>query len=155
MDVVEFGLLDWPVPLGLLMSEEFAPRPVTVMRSTTRRFPANDCAMRFAVCFSFPVETLPVISTDVSVTTAFTFWFARVGSFFSAASICFCRLLDSALALAPVSPCGKPELCGRLEVLPSVGVVPPAAVLPLAEVEPLVPTPVEGALAPVEEEVLP
>lgn len=62
-----------------------------------------------------------------------TFWFARVGSFFSAASICFCRLLDSALALAPVSPCGNPELCGRPEV----------------------PTPVEGAVAPVAEEVEP
>ena len=29
--VVEFGLVDWPVPLGLFMSEEPAPRPVTVM----------------------------------------------------------------------------------------------------------------------------
>ena len=82
-------------------------------------------------------------------------WFARVGSFFSAASICFCRLLDSALALAPVSLCGNPELCGRREALPSVAVLPPAAVLPLVEAEPLVPTPVEGAVAPVEEEVLP
>lgn len=111
--------------------------------------------MRLAVCFSFPVETLPLSSTDVSVTTVLMFWFARVGSFFNAASICFCRLLDSALALAPVSLCGNPELCGRLEVLPPVALVPPAEVLPLAEVDPLVPTPVEGAVAPVEEDVLP
>src|SRR4051812_4704416 len=35
------------------------PFPVTVMRSITLRFPAYDCAMRSAVCFSFPVETVP------------------------------------------------------------------------------------------------
>ena len=112
--------------------------------------------MRFAVCFSFPVETLPLSSTDVSVTTLLMLWFARVGSFFSAASICFCRLLDSALALAPVSLCGNPELCGRLDAPPPpLALVPPEVVLPLVEAEPLVPTPVEGAVAPVEEEVLP
>jgi hypothetical protein len=108
--------------------------------------------MRFAVCFSLPVDTLPESSTAVSETTTLTFWFARVGSFFNAASICFCKLLDSALALAPVSLCGSPELCGKAEpVLPEVLLLPvwPAVVL---LVEPALPTPVEGAVEPVEEE---
>lgn len=107
--------------------------------------------MRFAVCLSLPVDTLPESSTAVSVTTTLTFWFARVGSFFNAASICFCKLLDSALALAPVSLCGRPELCGKAEpVLPEVLLPVWPAVVPL--VEPVLPTPVEGAVEPVEEE---
>ena len=82
-----------------------------------------------------------------------TFWFASVGSFFSAASICFCKLLDSALAVAPVSLCGRPELCGKPDDWPSVALVPvPAVVL---EVDPVLPTPVDGVVAPVPEEVVP
>ena len=118
--VVELGLDVPDVPFGLFISVPveplgLAPRPPTVTRSTTRRFPANDCAMRFAVCFSLPVATLPESSTVVSVTITFTFEFASVGSFFIAASICFCKLLDSALAVVPVSLCGRPELCGSVE----------------------------------------
>ena len=111
--------------------------------------------MRFAVCFSLPVETVPESSTVVSVTTTLTFEFASVGSFFKAASICFCKLLDSALAVAPVSLCGRPELCGNVEGWPSVAEVPvrPAVVVPV--VAPVLPTPVEGAVAPVVDDVVP
>src|SRR5262245_37422308 len=121
------------------------------MRSSTLRFPANDCAMRFAVCFSLPLATLPDNSTAESVTWTITFEFASVGSFFKAASIWVCRLLDSALALAPVSLCGSPELCGREDPELSVPVeaVPPA-VVPELEVEPVLPTPVEGVVELVE-----
>ena len=106
--------------------------------------------MRLAVCFSLPVATLPDSETVESVTLAMTFELASVGSFFRAASICDCRLLDSALApaLAPVSPCGMPELCGNED--PELALPPP--VVPLLDVDPVLPTPVEGV---VEELVLP
>jgi hypothetical protein len=112
--------------------------------------------MRFAVCFSLPVATLPDNSTAESVTLTVTLELANVGSFFRAASICDCRLLDSALALAPVSLCGSPELWGREdpEVALPLGPAVPPAVVPL-EVDPVLPTPVEGAVDPVEELVLP
>ena len=139
------------VPLGGLA--EFEPWPVTVILSSTRRFPANDWAMRFAVCFSLPVATLPDNATVESVTLTTTLELASVGSFFRAASICVCRLLDSALALAPVSPCGRPELCGSADPELSVPVLAvPPAVVPELEVDPVLPTPVEGV---VEELVLP
>ena len=102
--------------------------------------------MRFAVCFSLPVATLPDNSTAESVTLTLTFELASVGSFFRAASICVCRLLDSALALplalVPVSLCGMPELCGREE--PELALPPP--VVPALEVDPVLPTPVEGVV---------
>lgn len=131
------------------------PWPVTVILSSTLRFPANDWAMRFAVCFSLPVATLPDNATAESVTLTTTLELASVGSFFRAASICDCRLLDSALALAlaPVSLCGMPELCGNEEPEFTVPVLAvPPAVVPLLEVDPLLPTPVDGL---VEELVLP
>jgi len=137
----------------VLLGFEFEPWPVTVMLSSTRRLPANDWAMRFAVCFSLPVATLPDKETVESVTLVVTFELASVGSFFRAASICDCRLLDSALApaLALVSLCGMPELCGNEEPELSVPVeaVPPA-VVPLLEVDPVLPTPVEGVVELVE-----
>ena len=106
--------------------------------------------MRFAVCFSLPVATLPDNSTAESVTFTTTLELASVGSFFKAASICVCRLLDSALApaLAPVSLCGMPELWGKED--PELAL--PPAVVPALEVDPVLPTPVEGVL---EELVLP
>src|SRR5712675_1730513 len=55
----------WPVGEAL-------PLPVTVMRSTTLRLPAYDCAMRSAVCFSLPVETVPESSMVESVTFTLT-----------------------------------------------------------------------------------
>jgi hypothetical protein len=142
--------VDWSgvVLLGFTFEE---PWPLTVIRSSTLRLPANDCAMRFAVCFSLPVATLPDNATVESVTLTMTFELASVGSFFKAASICVCRLLESALALAPVSPCGSPELCGRADPELSVPVLAvPPAVVPELEVEPVLPTPVEGVVELVE-----
>src|SRR5258706_13102364 len=47
------GLVPMLFELGLLF--EALPLPLTVMRSRTRRFPANELAIRWAVCFSLPV----------------------------------------------------------------------------------------------------
>lgn len=51
------GLLDGLVPMLPEFGLEFeaAPFPLTVIRSFTRRLPANELAMRRAVCFSLPV----------------------------------------------------------------------------------------------------
>ena len=47
------GLLPMLSEFGLLL--EALPLPPTVMRSLTRRLPANELAMRRAVCFSLLV----------------------------------------------------------------------------------------------------
>jgi len=64
---------------GLLGLRFASPRPVTVRRSTTRRLPANELAIRFAVCLSLPVGTVPVSSMVSAVTLMttpdrFCFW---------------------------------------------------------------------------------
>lgn len=59
---------------------EVLPRPLTVTRSRTRRFPAKELAMRLAVCFSLPVATLPLSSIEVSVTFTLTVSLRSVGS---------------------------------------------------------------------------
>ena len=54
-----FGLFWLLAGLATILFElelfEALPLPLTVMRSFTRRFPANELAMRDAVCFSLPV----------------------------------------------------------------------------------------------------
>ena len=74
--------------LGLVVSLAPLPMPLTVILSTTLRLPAYDWAMRFAVCLSLPLATLPLSSIFVSVTLTITLLLLRVGSFFSALSIC-------------------------------------------------------------------
>lgn len=81
-------LLGGVVEFGLLVSFAPLPIPFTVMWSTTLRLPAYDWAMRFAVCRSLPVATLPLRLICVSVTFTITFELLSVGSFFSAFSIC-------------------------------------------------------------------
>ena len=79
-EVVGFaaGLLPRLLELGLL---EAVPLPVSVMRSLTLRFPANELAMRRAVSFSLPFCTLPLSSIVVSVTLTLTLSLRKVGSF--------------------------------------------------------------------------
>src|SRR4051812_21171893 len=86
------GVLAFP---GLLTVLAPLPRPVTVMRSTTLRLPANDCAMRFAVTFSLPVGTEPESSMVSPFTFAITFEVESVGSAFSALPIFTCKPLPS------------------------------------------------------------
>lgn len=74
--------------LGLLVSFAPLPMPLTVILSTTLRLPAYDWAMRFAVCLSLPVATVPLNVICVSVTLTITLLLLSVGSFFRAPSIC-------------------------------------------------------------------
>jgi hypothetical protein len=115
---VPAGLLFMSLDPGLLL--EALPRPLTVTRSRTRRFPAKELAMRFAVCFSLPVATLPLNSMDVSVTFTLMVSLRSVGSFCSAVWIWLCSvelsvleapiedvvegLVPAAPALAPTAP---------------------------------------------------
>ena len=78
----------WPVGEAL-------PLPVRVMRSTTLRLPAYDCAMRSAVCFSLPVETVPESSMVESLTFALTLLLESSGSLFSFSWIVLCSDADS------------------------------------------------------------
>src|SRR3954465_9409708 len=71
------------------------PFPVTVMRSTTLRLPAYDCAMRSAVCFSFPVETVPESSMVESVTFTLTLLLESRGSLLNFSWMVLCRLEES------------------------------------------------------------
>ena len=78
----------WPL-------EDSLPLPVTVMRSTTLRLPAYDCAMRSAVCFSLPVETVPESSMAESVTFTLTLLLESSGSLFSLSWIVVCSVAES------------------------------------------------------------
>ena len=78
----------WPVGEAL-------PLPVTVMRSTTLRLPAYDCAMRMAVCFSLPVETAPESSMVESVTLTLTLLLESRGSAFNLSWIVLCSDAES------------------------------------------------------------
>ena len=79
-------LLGEVLPCGLLLLGVVAPLvapaplPVTVIRLLTLRLPAYDWAMRSAVCFSFPVATLPERSTLMSVTITLMLSLASVAS---------------------------------------------------------------------------
>src|SRR3954462_8601608 len=66
----------WPVG-------DAVPFPATVMRSTSLRLPAYDCAMRSAVCFSLPVDTVPESSMVDSVTFTLTLLLESSGSVLS------------------------------------------------------------------------
>ena len=78
----------WPL-------DESLPLPVTVMRSTTLRLPAYDCAMRSAVCFSLPVETVPESSMVESVTFTLTLLLESSGSLFNLSWIVVCSVAES------------------------------------------------------------
>ena len=60
--------------------------------------------MRSAVCFSFPVETVPESSMAESVTFTLTLLLESRGSLFSLSWIVLCRVAESPEA----------ELCGML-----------------------------------------
>jgi hypothetical protein len=127
LDFGELGFGFEEVPVALLFVSldpelllEALPRPLTVTRSRTRRFPAKELAMRSAVCFSLPVATLPLNSMDVSVTFTLIVSLRSVGSFCRAVCIWLCSvelsvleapiedalggLVPAALALAPTAP---------------------------------------------------
>lgn len=86
-ELFSLGVVLWlglEFPAGLLPidpDEAAAPFPATVTRSLTRRLPANELAIRRAVCFSFPFCTFPLSSMVLSVTLTFTLSFFSVGSF--------------------------------------------------------------------------
>jgi hypothetical protein len=80
-------LLGAVVLLGLDMS--LAPLPATLMLSTTRRLPANDCAMRFASSRSFAEGAVPLNSMLSSVTLTEMFVLVSVGSLRNAVWISF------------------------------------------------------------------
>ena len=69
---------------GLDMSLGFELLPETFTLSTTRRLPANDCAMRFASSRSFAEEALPFSWIESSVTSTVMLEEVRVGSLRSA-----------------------------------------------------------------------
>jgi hypothetical protein len=86
---LEFELAGFEAPALPVTSDpelllEVLPRPLTVTRSRTRRFPAKELAIRFAVSFSFPVGTLPLSSIAISVTLTLMVSPCSVGSFCSA-----------------------------------------------------------------------
>jgi hypothetical protein len=114
-DEVEVALLLMSLDPGLLL--DALPRPLTVTRSRTRRLPANELAMRFAVCFSLPVGTLPLSSMAVSVTFTLIVSLRSVGSFCSAVWIWLCSVELSVLeasvedvleGLVPAAPAFAP-----------------------------------------------
>lgn len=72
-------LLDW--------SE--LPAPATLMLSTTRRLPANDCAMRFASSRSFEDGAEPFSSIESSVTLTEMLLLVSVGSLWKAVWMSF------------------------------------------------------------------
>jgi hypothetical protein len=112
-------------PLGLLL--EALPLPLTVTRSFTRRLPANELAIRRAVCFSLLVWTLPPSSIVLSLTFTLRLSLCNVGSFWSAFWIWLCRVAVS-LTLTPVV---------AVEGAPAV----PAAVVPTPALAPIAPVP--------------
>ena len=81
----------WPL-------EDALPLPLTVIRSTTLRLPAYDCAMRSAVCFSFPVETLPESSMVESVTFTLTLLLESKGSLLNFSWMVLCNVAESLAA---------------------------------------------------------
>jgi hypothetical protein len=97
LDVGGFVPLLGFVELGLVVS--LLPLPVTRMWSTTRRLPANDCAVRLIDCFSLPVGQVPVSSICESVTFTFVVQPDTDVSALIAPSICVCRS-----ELPPVCP---------------------------------------------------
>jgi hypothetical protein len=87
---LEFELAGFEAPAALPVTSDpellldVLPRPLTVTRSRTRRFPAKELAIRFAVSFSLPVGTLPVSSIAISLTLTLMVSPCSVGSFCSA-----------------------------------------------------------------------
>lgn len=138
---VPAGLLFMSLDPGLLL--DALPRPLTVTRSRTRRLPANELAMRFAVCFSLPVGTLPLSSMAVSVTFTLMVSLRSVGSFCSAVWIWLCKVELSVLD-API----EDALDGLAPAAPAFAPTAPAPAADCVEL-------VLGAVAPVTPPVVP
>jgi hypothetical protein len=121
LDELAAGLLPIALEPGPV---EAVPCPLTVTRSFTRRFPANELAMRRAVSFSLLVWTLPLSSIVLSFTLTLKLSFRSVGSLWSAFWICPCRVAESLI----------PTLSGADEVLDA-----PAVPVPAVAFEPMAP----------------
>ncbi len=128
LGLVELGFVELGLDGFGVSPPTFAPWPwpLTVSLSTTRRLPANDCAIRSAVCRSLPLATEPDSSMLSAETMALMRSLASVGSRCSAVWIWLCSSVSlDIVLLAPVVPAA--DDCGMvLEVLLPTPVLVPA-----------------------------
>lgn len=141
-DELPAGLLSMPFEFGVVF--DALPLPLRVMRSFTRRLPANELAMRRAVCFSFPVCTFPPTSIVLSVTFTLRLSFFKVGSLCRAFWIWLCKV---AVSLAP-TPAVVVEGAPAIPGVP-VGFAEAPALAPIALAPGCVPLAVPPMVAPV------